>query len=672
MNGHSPLFEAFVYLVAAVVTVPVAKRLGLGSVLGYLIAGALLGPAALGLVGGAGGEDVLHFAEFGVVMMLFVVGLELEPALLWRLRAPILGLGGLQVVGTGAALGGLAYAVGLRWQAAAAVGMTLALSSTAIVLQTLAEKGLLKSEGGQSTFSILLFQDIAVIPMLAVFPLLGARPQGAAGEAAASHGATTWVSGLPGWAHTLAVVGAVAAVVGAGRFVVRPLFHAVARTGLREIFTAAALALVVGTALLMTQVGLSPALGTFLAGVVLATSEYRHELEGDIEPFKGLLLGLFFISVGATVDFGLVAARPLLVAGLVAGIVAAKLVTLAVLLAAANRFFRLSLDQRLLVAFALAQVGEFAFVLFSFAERERVLTPAETAPLVAAVALSMAVTPLVLLAYERVVRPRVGPRRAAADRPADAVEEQGEVIVAGFGEFGATVGRLLRANGVPTTVLDVDSDRVEVLRALGIPVYYGDASRLELLEAAGARRARLLVVALGSPEATLRVAREARREFPQLTVLARAFGWDDAHDLQAAGVEHVYRESLDTALRLGADALRLGGMRAHAARRAAQRFLRHDEESLRQLTGEREDRSRYLSVARRRIQDLERVLRADRERRDDDGRDSGWDAESLREEVRRGADAAAAPPEGVAADGAGIGTGARVEPVARAGVESRL
>jgi len=633
MNGHSPLFEAFVYLVAAVVTVPVAKRLGLGSVLGYLIAGALLGPAGLGLVGGAEGEDVLHFAEFGVVMMLFVVGLELEPALLWRLRGPILGLGGLQVLGTTTVVAGIARALGLAWPAALAVGMTFSLSSTAIVVQTLTEKGLLRSTGGQSAFSILLFQDIAVIPMLAVFPLLARSGGGTAGGEAA--GAPTWVSDLPGWAQTLAVLGAVAAVVLAGRFVVRPLFRLIARTGLREIFTAAALALVVGTALLMTQVGLSPALGTFLAGVVLATSEYRHELEGDIEPFKGLLLGLFFISVGATVDFGLVAARPLVVAGLVFGVVAVKLLTIAGLLAAANRFFRLSLDQRLLVAFALPQVGEFAFVLSAFAEREGVLAAAQTAPLVAAVALSMAISPLVLLAYERVVRPRVGTRTAtAAERPADAVEEPGEAVIVGFGEFGATVGRLLRANGVPTTVLDVDSDRVDLLRSLGIPVYYGDGSRLELLEAAGARRARLLVVALGSPEATLRVAREARREYPELVVMARAFGWDDAHDLLEAGVAHVYRESIDTSLRLGADALHLTGMRAHAARRAAQRFLRHDEESLRQLTAEREDRGRYLSVARRRVADLERLLLADRDRQDD-GRDSGWDAESLRDEVRQ-------------------------------------
>jgi CPA2 family monovalent cation:H+ antiporter-2/glutathione-regulated potassium-efflux system protein KefB len=355
-----------------------------------------------------------------------------------------------------------------------------------------------------------------------------------------------------------------------------------------------------------------------------------------------------------------VAREPLAVAGLVAGVVLVKLLTVAGLLAAANRFFRLSLDQRLLVAFALAQVGEFAFVLLAFAERARVLTAGQTAPLVAAVALSMAVTPLVLLAYERVVRPRVGTREVAATREADAVEEAGEAIVVGFGEFGATVGRLLRANGVPTTVLDLDSDRVDLLRSLGVPVYYGDGTRLELLQAAGAERARLLVVALGSPEATLRVAQEARRAYPHLVVMARAFGWDDAHDLVAAGVPHVYRESLDTSLRLGADALHLTGMRAHAARRAAQRFLKHDEDSMRALTAEREDRTRYVGAARRRIQELERLLLADRARQDG-GRDSGWDAESLRDEFRHAAPPpaaapAAAPAAGPPAEGTPVAT----------------
>jgi monovalent cation:proton antiporter-2 (CPA2) family protein len=620
------LFQAFIYLAAAVVAVPIAKRFGLGSVLGYLLAGVVIGPFGLGLAGDEG-QDVMHFAEFGVVMMLFVVGLELEPALLWRLRAPILGLGGLQVVGTTVAVAGLALAAGLAWPAALAVGMTLSCSSTAIVLATLSEKGLLKTAGGQSSFAVLLFQDIAVIPMLAIFPLLAAGPAAASeGEA---HAATTLVAGLPGWAQTLVVLGAVVAVVLAGRFLVRPIFHAIAHTGLREIFTAAALLLVIGIALLMTAVGLSPALGTFLAGVVLANSEYRHELESDIEPFKGLLLGLFFIAVGASIDFALILSRPLLIAGLVLAIVAVKFAVLFGL----GRVFRLSTDQSMLLAFALPQVGEFAFVLFSFANQEGVLGAEITSPLVAAVALSMALTPLLLLVNERVVQPRFGTRERAP-RPADAIDEQSPVLIAGFGSFGSTVGRLLKANGISTTVLDIDSDRVELMRKLGLHAYYGDASRYDLLHTAGAERARLLVLALDTPERTLELVETAKKHFPRLTIMARAFDWEDAHALLEAGVAHVYRESLDTSLRLGTDALRLLGFRAYQAQRAAQKFLRHDEESLRELTERRGDRKVYINAARRRIAELEQQMLADLR---DAGfeRDAGWDAETLREEVRR-------------------------------------
>ncbi|GAB4210850.1 MAG: monovalent cation:proton antiporter-2 (CPA2) family protein [Roseiflexaceae bacterium] len=631
--NDSFLFQAFVYLAAAVVAVPVAKRLGLGSVLGYLLAGVVIGPFGLGLVGDEG-QDVMHFAEFGVVMMLFVVGLELEPALLWRLRAPILGLGGLQVAGTALAVTVLGVVLGLPWQSALAIGLILSLSSTAIVLQSLSEKGLLKTAGGQSSFAVLLFQDIAVIPMLAIFPLLaiGTAATGAGddhhGEEAA-HAATTLAAGLPPWAQTLLVLGAVAAVVLGGRFVIGPLFRIIARTGLREIFTAAALLLVIGIALLMTQVGLSPALGTFLAGVVLANSEYRHELESDIDPFKGLLLGLFFIAVGASIDFALIMAQPLLIIGLVLAIIAVKF---AVLLALA-RLFKLGLDQSLLLAFALPQVGEFAFVLFSFANQEGVLGTEITSPLVAAVALSMALTPLLLLVNERLVQPRFGTTERDA-READAIDERAPVIIAGFGDFGATVGRLLKANNIRTTVLELDSDRVDVLRKLGLKVYYGDASRYDLLHSAGAAEARLLVLALNSPEKTMELVLTARKHFPNLTIMARAFGWNDAHDLLAAGVTHVYRESLDTSLRMGTDLLRLLGFRAYQAQRAAQKFLRHDEQALRELTEQRmTDNSLYLSEARRRIESLEQQLQADLA---DQGleRDTGWDAETLREEVR--------------------------------------
>lgn len=621
------LVQAFVYLAAAVVAVVVAARLGLGSVLGCLIAGMVIGPFGLRLIGEEG-QDVMHFAEFGVVMMLFLVGLELEPALLWRLRGPILGMGSLQVLLTAAAAGAVALALGQPWPVAVAVGLIVAMSSTAIVLQGLAERGLLKTGGGQASFAVLLFQDIAVIPILAIFPLLGSAG-GAESHAADAHTATTLVSGLPPWAQTVAVLAAVVVIVAGGRFLVRPAFRAIAATRLRELFVAAALLLVIGIALLMTQVGLSPALGTFLAGVVLANSEYRHELESDIGPFKGLLLGLFFIAVGASIDFGLIVSQPLLIAALVAAIV---LIKGAVLFALA-RLFKLGTDQALLLAFALPQVGEFAFVLVSFGLQERVFDAGVANPLVAAVAISMALTPLLMLLFVRVLRPRLGTRERPERQP-DAIDEHNPVIIAGFGSFGSTVGRLLRANGKGVTVLDNDADRVELLRRMGLKVYYGDASRHDLLASAGAENAKLLVLALDSPERTLQLVHLAHKHFPHLTILARAFDWSDAHELLAAGVTHVYRDALDTSLRLGADALRALGFRAYHAQRAAQTFLRYDEESLRQLTAQRTDRSVYMLAARRRIEDLERLLQADLAGVDLD-RDAGWDVDSLRDEVRR-------------------------------------
>jgi CPA2 family monovalent cation:H+ antiporter-2 len=392
------------------------------------------------------------------------------------------------------------------------------------------------------------------------------------------------------------------------------------------VFTAAALLLVIGIALLMSQVGLSPALGTFVAGVVLAESEYRPELEGDIEPFKGLLLGLFFIAVGASVDFRLIADAPLRIALLVAGLVVVKFAVLIGL----GRAFRMGLDQNVLLAFALAQGGEFAFVLFSFASQNGVLPTDVTATLVAVVALSMALTPVLMLVNERLVQPRFGTRERA-ERAPDVIDEQSRVIIAGFGRFGNTIGRLLRANGVATTVLDFDSDRVELLRRLGLKVFSGDATRLDLLRAAGAEHAELLILALDQPEEMRTLVETTRKHFPRLTILARAFDRPDAFDLIEAGVEHVYRDTLDTALRVGVDALRLLGFRAHQATRAAQKFRRHDEAVLRELLATRHDRAGFINLARQRIRDLEQALQADLA---DTGetRDVGWDVESLRAE----------------------------------------
>jgi monovalent cation:proton antiporter-2 (CPA2) family protein len=634
MHGEGFFFQAFVYLTAAVVSVPLAKRLGLGSVLGYLLAGIAIGPFGLHLVGEEG-QDVMRFAEFGVVMMLFLVGLELQPTLLWRLRAPILGLGGLQVAVTTAIVALLGLLLGLAGREALAVGLVLSMSSTAIVLQSLAEKGLLKTAAGQSSFAVLLFQDLAVIPILAVFPMLG-RPGGAR---AAAGPTSTWVEGLPAWGQTLLVLAVVGAVVLGARFLLRPVFRAIAATRLRELFTAAALLLVIGIALLMTRVGLSPALGTFLAGVVLATSEYRHELEGDVEPFKGLLLGLFFIAVGASIDFRLVGSQPARIAGLVAVVLAAKGAVLFLL----ARAFRLGTDQALRFAFALPQVGEFAFVLLSFALQQAVLGLETTGPLVAVVALTMAATPLLMAFGERVVLPRVGTRERQ-EREADRIDERSPVIVAGFGRFGSTVGRMLKANGVATTVLDNDSDRVELLRRLGLKVFYGDATRLDLLHAAGADDARLLVLALDSPEKNLQLVETAKQHFPHLRILARAADWGDAHALVEKGVENVYRETVDASVRLGVDALRLVGFRGYQAGRAARTFLRHDEESVRELAKLRGDRASYIDLARARIEALERLLLADLEDVAET-RDLGWDAETLREDVLRDGLAPARPPD---------------------------
>jgi CPA2 family monovalent cation:H+ antiporter-2 len=617
MGAEGIFVQALVYLGAAVVAVPVAKRLGLGSVLGYLLAGAVIGPFALGLVGHEG-QDVMHFAEFGVVMMLFLVGLELQPSLLWRLRGSLVGMGGAQMLVTTAAVAASGLALGLEWRPALAVGMILAISSTAIVLQTLNEKGLMNTTAGRGAFAVLLFQDMAFIPILALLPLLAVTGGGAVS-------AETWSDDLPGWIQGGLVLGAVASVVVAGRFFVRPAFRVIARTGLRELFTAASLLLVVGITVLMSLVGLSPALGTFLAGVVLADSEFRHQLEADIAPFKGLLLGLFFISVGASIDFGIVANSPGPVFGLLVLLLGIKLV----ILAGVARGSRMGTDQGLVFSFALAQGGEFAFVLLSFGVQHGVMDSGLGSLLTVVVALSMVVTPLLMVFNERLLLPRVGTLETPF-RPADEVHELNPVIIAGFGRFGNIVGRFLRANGIRPTILEADSDRVEVLRKLGLQVYYGDSTRRDLLESAGITQARLLVVALEDSESSLELVRMAKQHWPHLTILARATDRPAAYALLAEGLEHVYRETLDTSLQLGVDALRLLGFRGYNATRAAKLFRRQDEVMLRELAGATDDRKAYISLARERIRGLEETLQAEQTRPVE--RNAGWDTTSMRTE----------------------------------------
>ncbi len=616
--------QAFVYLMAAVVAVPIAKRFGLGSVLGYLIAGFIIGPFGLGFVGDEG-EDVLHFAEFGVVIMLFVIGLELEAEKLWNLRRSILGLGGLQVLATTVIIGAATLALGYSWQIALAIGLILALSSTAIVLQTFNEKGLMRTEAGQNGFSVLLFQDIAVIPIIALLPLL-AVAEATGGD---DHADDTLISGLPGYAQALAIVGVVVGLIVVGRFLLRPVFRFIASAGIHEVFTAAALLIVVGIALLMGEVGLSPALGTFLAGVVLADSEYRHELEGDIEPFKGLLLGLFFISVGASIDLDVITGDWLNVTLIVVGLVIAKL---AVLYALGVRF-GMGFDQSTIFAFSLAQGGEFAFVLFSLAEEGGVLTASLTSPLIAAVAISMAITPLLFLLAEYVLLPKFGTKETE-NREADTVDEENPVIMAGFGRFGNYVGRLLRANGVGVTVLDNNANHIEVLRKLGIKSFYGDASRMDLLRSAGAADATLVILSMGDVEKQLELVHKIRHEFPGLTILARARDRRAATRLLNAGVEHVYRETLDSGVKMGTDALGMLGFRQHQAVRAGRNFRYHDEYHLREMAEEAgEDHMVPISVARERLELLERTLKSDIEDDGDEERDAGWDTDSLRRDV---------------------------------------
>ncbi len=619
MDQNSFLFQAMIYLGAAVVFVPIAKKIGLGSVLGYLLAGVIIGPAVVGIIGN-GGEDIMHFAEFGVVMMLFVIGLELEPALLWNLRSGILGLGGLQVLITTLLVGFIAMALGLVWQSALVLGMTLSLSSTAIVLQTLNEKGLMKTAAGQSSFSVLLFQDIAVIPMLALFPLLA--PLGVQPTNAANH--QNLVSGQPAWVQTTVLLVSVVAIIVAGRYLVRPFFTIIARTRLRELFTASTLLLVIGIAVLMEEVGLSPALGTFLAGVVLANSEYKHELESDIEPFKGLLLGLFFIAVGASINFQLIMQQPLLIFSLVLLVMVVKGLVLFLL----GKVFKISTDQNFLFAFALSQVGEFAFVLFSFTSQQNILPANVIGVMVAVVAISMAFTPIVLIINEKFIQPYFGTKKQHTQRAADEIGEKNPVIIAGFGRVGNVVGRFLRANNVQATILDNDSDRVDLLRKFGFKVYYGDATRLDLLRSAGASEAKLLIITLGEPDKVLQLIETAKKNFPDLRLLVRAYDRQDAYDLLDAGMPHIYRETIDTSVRMGSDALRMLGHRSYSIQRAARTFFKHDERNLKHLSAVKNDTKEYISTARQTIDELEQIIKGDTT--DEQFRkDTGWDEESL-------------------------------------------
>ena len=574
------LLLATILLAVGVIAVPIAARLGLGSVLGYLIAGMAISPALDVL-----GVDVIalqHFAEFGVVMMLFLIGLELEPRKLWELRGRLLGLGGGQVFITIAILAGYSLFMGNAWQTALAVGMILALSSTAIILQTLDEKGLMKTEGGQSSFSVLLFQDIAVIPMLAILPLL-ALPELAADTAgvAGDHGGeddASWniLAGLPAWAAGLATLAAIAFVAFAGNYLTRPLFRFIAMADLRELFTATALLVVVGIALLMTVVGLSPALGTFLAGVVLANSEYRHELESDIEPFKGLLLGLFFIAVGAGINFALMSEAYATILGWTAVLVATKIAVLYAL----GTFFGIAGQDRWLFSLGLAQAGEFGFVLISFALGANVLPQALADQLLLIVAMSMLITPLLFIFYDKVILRQYQKGR---ERAFDDIDEPSDIILAGRGRVGGIVDRMLETAGYRTTVIDYSSAQIERLSKFGIRTYFGDAARPDLLQSAGIEKARLLVIAIDDKEATNRLVKYVAKNYPHVHMVARAYDRSHVFELWSLGCRDIIRETYDSSLRMGRSAYEALGISSERARAMTEKFEELDRSTMRPM-----------------------------------------------------------------------------------------
>ncbi|MDN3645405.1 cation:proton antiporter [Pontixanthobacter aestiaquae] len=571
------LILALLILVAGIVAVPLASRFGLGSVLGYLLAGMAISPL-LALLG-VDVEAMQVFAEFGVVMMLFIVGLELEPKRLWDMRGKLFGLGGGQVVLTTLAITGIGLLNSNPWQTALAIGMVLALSSTAIIIQTLTEKKLLKSEGGEASFSVLLVQDVAVIPMLALLPLL-AMPElygaggGQSGEG--GHGGLDLTAGLPIWLAALVRIGAVAAVVGIGIYAIRPLFRYIAAANLRELFTAAALAVVIGIAVLMSLVGLSPALGAFVAGVVLATSEYRHELESDINPFKGLLLGLFFITVGAGIDFVLASEIWREVVFWAAVVIVSKFI----ILLGVGWFYGLRKQALWLFCLSLPQAGEFAFVLIAFAVANAVFDNALADLLLLIVALTMLVTPLLFILYEKVIAPHyIG----KSEREADHIDEENPVIIAGSGRVGGIVNRMLQAAGFNTTVIDYSSRQLEISRKFGFRTYFGDATRPDLLHAAGIDKAKLLVVALDEREQIDKLVKYAVKHFPDLHVTARAVDRSHVYELWAYGCRDIIRETYDSTLRMGRSAYEALGMDRQQAVAAKDAFEEMDRRAMREV-----------------------------------------------------------------------------------------
>lgn len=594
------LINVFVFLVAGCLVVPVAQRFKLGSVLGYLIAGIIIGPFLLGLIGQA--EKVMKFAEFGVIMMMFLIGMELEPAILWRLRRQIVGLGGLQVTLTALALMVTGILLGHGWQASLAVGMALALSSTALVMQMLREKNLTHSVVGETSFSILLFQDIAVIPILIIIPLLAT----AAPDGVGVHDVSL-IAKWPVWLKPIAVITVIAAVILSGRYLSRYVFQIIAKANLREVFTAASLALVIGVTVLMEMVGVSPALGAFIAGVVLANSEYRRTIETDIEPFKGLLLGLFFISVGMGMDFTVLWAHPL---GLIAAVLCVMLIKGVILYALGTRF-RLDTAPAIGLAIGLSQGGEFAFVLLQLIGGLKIVDPEVQKFLVLLVALSIALTPVLTAGYSKFILPKF--MSLLPERNYDEINAHNPVIIAGFGRFGQIIGRFMMSQGVRVTVLEKSPDQVEAVAKFGFKPYFGDATRLDLLRSAGIEEARMLVVAVDDADAAVDIVKQAKANYPKLKVFARARNRRHAFDLDRAGADYYHREMLDSSLTMAHDAMIALGYPKADMDRKAKKFRAHDIATLRTSFEFFESEPDMINFAKLSREELERILKEDKQ-----------------------------------------------------------
>jgi len=612
MDPHTPwLTASLIYLGAAVLAVPLARLLGLGSIIGYLAAGIAIGPWGLALV--TDSAAILQFAEFGVVLMLFLVGLELEPKRLWALRGPIFGWGSVQLIGSTALMAGAGIAFGIDWRLALVAGFALAMSSTAIGLGVLAERNLASTTAGRSVLSVSLFQDVASIPVLALLPLLAIG---------AVSGSTAAASGS-GWSEALRALAVIAGIVLGGRLLLRPALRWIARSDTPEIFTAAALLLVVATASLMQAVGLSMALGAFLAGVLLAESEYRRALETDLEPFKGLLLGLFFIAVGLGIDFAVVLADPGLMAALVAGFIVLKAAVVLVMALA----MPVPASERPVFTILLAQGGEFGFVVLQAATQGGVIGGQAGALLVAAIALSMLTTPLLLAASDRWWGPRVAGRKTGLPEAEMPAPQTAPVIIAGFGRYGQIIGRLLSANGLTATVLDHDVEQIEIVRRFGWPAFYGDATRLDLLRTAGAAQARVFVLAIDDVAQSVAVAQLVREHFPQLQVVARARNVGHEVRLRRLGVAMVERETLHSALMSARSVLETMGWERHAARNLAMRFRQHNVEQVEAMAPHLDDETRLIAIAKQGRQQLEQQWADERQAQDASGvqgRSDGW------------------------------------------------